>query len=130
MFQRAFVAILEPIRGETHILGAKKVLSVLKLLVSKDDHSGRVLPHHGNEIFWYALKARRFKIHVEFELKQSTKLFGRYDPKIEDMSRTGYLEIISPKHIRPKRLEPKQLRVAHHQPLGHAQVHPSLCRHH
>jgi len=39
MFQRAFGAILEPIRGETCILGAKKVLRVLKLKVSKDDHS-------------------------------------------------------------------------------------------
>jgi len=39
MFQRAFGAILEPIRGETHILGAKKVLRVLKLKVSKGDHS-------------------------------------------------------------------------------------------
>jgi len=39
MFQRAFGAILEPIRGETHILDAKKVLRVLMLKVSKDDHS-------------------------------------------------------------------------------------------
>jgi len=54
------------------------------------------------------------------------KPFGRYDPKSEDMSRTGRLEIISPKHIRPRRLEPWQLRVAHHRPLGHAQVLPSL----
>jgi len=36
--QRAFGAILEPIRGETRIIGAKKVLRVLKLKVSKDDH--------------------------------------------------------------------------------------------
>jgi len=39
MFQRAFGAILGPMRGETRILGAKKVLKVLKLKVSKDDHS-------------------------------------------------------------------------------------------
>jgi len=39
MFQRAFGAILEPIRGETRILDAKKVLRVLMLKVSKDDHS-------------------------------------------------------------------------------------------
>jgi len=39
MFQRAFDVILEPIRRETHILGAKKVLRILKLKVSKDDHS-------------------------------------------------------------------------------------------
>jgi len=39
MFQREFGAILEPIRGETPILGAKNVLIVLKLKVSKDDHS-------------------------------------------------------------------------------------------
>jgi len=39
MLQRSFGAILEPVRGETRILGAKKVLRVLKLKVSKDDHS-------------------------------------------------------------------------------------------
>jgi len=39
MFQRAFSATPEPIRGETRILGAKKVLRILKLKVSKGDHS-------------------------------------------------------------------------------------------
>jgi len=39
MFQREFGAILEPIRGKTRILGAKKVLRVLKLKVSKGNHS-------------------------------------------------------------------------------------------
>jgi len=38
MFQREFGVILE-LRGETRILGAKKVLRVLKLKVSKDNHS-------------------------------------------------------------------------------------------
>jgi len=39
MFHREFGAILAPIRGETRILGAKKVSRVLKLRVSKGDHS-------------------------------------------------------------------------------------------
>jgi len=39
MFQRELGAILESIRGETRILGAKKVLRVLKLKASKGDHS-------------------------------------------------------------------------------------------
>jgi len=79
MFQRALCAILEPRRRETRILGAKKVLRVLKLKVSKSDQfqyfrslaSGPGLPHHGNEVLWYAWKGRRFKISFEVKSKQS-----------------------------------------------------------
>ena len=138
MFQRAFGGILEPRRGETRILGAKKVLRVLELKVSKGDEfqyfrslaSGRGLPHHGNETFQYACKARMFKINVKVESKQSMKSFRRYDLKNEDMSRRGRLEIINPKSIRPRRLEPGQPREACHRPLGHAKVLPSLLHRH
>ena len=138
MFQREFGAFLDPRRGETRILGAKKVLWVLNLKLSKSDQFqyfrslayGRVLPHHGNEICRYAWKARRVKINVEVKSKQSMKPFARYGPKSEDMSRTGRLEIINPKSIRPRRLEPGQLREAFHRPLGQAQVISSLCHRH
>jgi len=61
----------------------------LKLKVSKGDQfqyfrslaSFGGLPHHGNKIFRYAWKARRVKINVEVEPKQSMKSFRRYDPK-------------------------------------------------
>jgi len=49
-------------------------------------------------VSWWHSKARRVKIHVEVKLKQSMKSFGRYDPKSEDMSRIGYLEIMSKTH--------------------------------
>jgi len=138
MFQRAFDAILEPIRGETRILGAKKVFKSFEAKSIKrwsfqyfrSLASVWGLPYHGNEIFWYVWNDRRVKINVEVESKQYIKPFGRYDTKSEDMSRTGRLEIISPKSIRPRRLEPGQLRETHHRTLVHAQVLPSLRHRH
>ena len=95
MFQRDFSVILEPRRGETCIIGAKKVLRVSKQKVSKGNQfqyfrslpSGRSLSRRENGTFWYEWKARRVKIKVEVESKQSMKPFGR----------TRRLEIINPK---------------------------------
>jgi len=126
MFQRVFGAILEPRGGETHILGAKKVLRVSEQKVSKGDQFQyfRSLAS-GNETFQYLCKARRVKINVEVELKQSIKPCRRYDLKSTDMSRIGRLEIINPKCVRPRRLEPGQLLEACRRPLS-PRLGPSL----
>jgi len=79
MFQREFGAILEPVRGKTRILDAKKVLRVLKLKVSKDDHSSTSEVWHPTKIFPIT-GTRYFGIYGKLEESRFTSKSNRRNP--------------------------------------------------
>jgi len=91
-------------------LGAKKVLIVLEQKRPRDEQFSYFrslaliedLPVHQIYISRSLWRARRVKINIKVETKQPIKLFGRNDPKNEDMSRES--AALRSNHSETKRL--------------------------